>query len=99
MRKLNSLIDLVHDAVDKGATSVEEIQKIILNQPLDVLESIEPLKESSKKVRNLQNATIGSVYDAIRGVNDEVSKVAKQVLGEREAGAGTGGGSAVLRDG
>ena len=82
MSKLTGLVELVQDAIDKGATSVEQVQKAILNQPFAVLERIESLKEPAQAVREIQDRTIGSVYDVIRTVNQEVSNLAKDLLGK-----------------
>ncbi|MGK0291621.1 MAG: hypothetical protein ACI86H_003090, partial [bacterium] len=45
MSKLTELVDLVQDAVNKGASSVEEIHKTIAKQPLEMLKNISPIKE------------------------------------------------------
>jgi nitrate/TMAO reductase-like tetraheme cytochrome c subunit len=84
MSKLKGLAELVQDAIDKGATSVEEVHKAVLNQPLDVLEKVGPLEKPVQAVREIQNRTIGSVYDVIRKVNEEVATLAKEMLSRNE---------------
>ena len=84
MTKLSGLIDIVKDAIDNGATSVEEVQKAIMNQPIEVLKKIEILEKPSEAVEEIQNRTIGSVYNVIRTVNHEVARLAKGLLGQGE---------------
>jgi hypothetical protein len=74
------LVDLVQKEIDDGATSVEEIHKAIANLPLDVLERLDVFEEMVKGARKVQEATIGAMYDLIRKVNEEVAKLAKEIL-------------------
>ena len=84
MKKLKGLLDLVQAAIDKGATSVEEVQKAVANQPLNILEKIAPLKTPVKGIKEIQNQTIGGVYDIIRTINQEVNVIAKDLLAKVE---------------
>ena len=79
------LVDLVQREVDDGATSVEEIHKAIANLPLDILDRLDIFEETAKGARKVQEASIGAMYDVIRKVNDEVSKLAKEILTGRPA--------------
>ena len=74
------LVDLVQREVDDGATSVEEIHKAIANLPLDILERLDVFEEAVKGARRVQEARIGAIYDLIRKVNQEVGKLAKEIL-------------------
>ena len=74
------LVDLVQREVDDGATSVEEIHKAIANLPLDILDRLDIFEETAKGARKVQEASIGAMYDVIRKVNDEVGKLAKELL-------------------
>jgi hypothetical protein len=82
MSKLTGLVDLVQDAVNKGASSIEEVHKSIAKQPLDILKNITPIKDNAKEFEDTQHNTIGSIYDAIRSVNDGASEIAKDLLGK-----------------
>ena len=84
MSKLKGLLDLIQVAIDKGATSVEDVQKAVANKPLNILEKIAPLKTPVKGIREIQNQTIGSVYDIIRTINQEVNVMAKDLLAKVE---------------
>jgi hypothetical protein len=74
------LVELVQREIDDGATSVEEIHKAVANLPLEVLDRLDIFEETSKGARKVQEATIGAMYDVIRKVNDEVGKLAKELL-------------------
>ena len=80
MSESTNLRTLVHDAVDKGADSVEEIHKSIANLPLRILEEAGILESTAKDLEKIQDRSIGAVYDVIRSVNDQVEKLAREVL-------------------
>jgi hypothetical protein len=84
------LADMVHDAVNRGATTAQEIHKSIADLPLEVLEEIEPLEKLVKRVRKAQERSISAVYELVREINDEVAKVTRDILPEgRVARRGT----------
>lgn len=74
---------IVQDAIDRGATSVEEVHRSIAALPLDVLDKIAPL-QATQTVRGVQDATIGAVYDSIRLVNDAAGQIASKLLGRKK---------------
>lgn len=84
MGGLRDLKDLVQEVVDKGATSVEEVHKAIAALPLEVLESISGLEEPAKNVKEIQQKSIGGVYDIIRKVNTKVSELAEDLISKVE---------------
>lgn len=84
MSRLRGLKDLVIDVVNKGATSVEEIHKSIAKLPFSALEKFEPMEASAKSAGKLQDQTIGAIYDVIRKVNNEVDKIASEILDKAE---------------
>jgi hypothetical protein len=77
-----TLIGLIQDAIDRGATSVEEIHKSIAELPLRVLEGSELLRGPAKEVRHVQDHTIGAMYDLIRGINERVGTLSSELLAE-----------------
>jgi hypothetical protein len=82
-----SLADLVRQAIDDGADTVEEIHKEIAALPLDVLDRIDGF-ESLPRLRRMQEESIGAVYDLIRRVNREITQLANELLvGARQARA------------
>ena len=80
--KRKALARSVQDAIDKGATTVEEIHKSIADLPLRILEESELLKGPAKEVRRVQDHTIGMVYDVIRGINERVGVLASRLLAD-----------------
>ena len=88
MGDLRKLKDLVQEVVDKGAKSVEEVHLAIAALPLDVLEGIEGLEEPAKSIKEIQQKTIGGVYDIIRKVNTKVSEIASDIISKVEKDEG-----------
>jgi len=84
MGELKKLKDLVQEMVDKGATSVEDVHKSIAALPLEVLEGIEGLEEPAKGIKEIQQKTIGGVYDIIRKVNSKVAEIADDIISKVE---------------
>jgi hypothetical protein len=80
--KKKTLTGWIQNAIDKGATSVEEIHKSIAELPLKVLEESEFLRGPAKQVRRLQDHTIGAIYDIIRGINERVGTLSSELLAE-----------------
>lgn len=85
MEQLKGLITLVQEAIENGATTVEEVHRAIASKPLEVLKGIEPISETAGKVMDFQDRTIGSVYDTIRTVNAQVGEMAKDLLAKMDS--------------
>ncbi len=79
------IVELIQEAVDKGATTVEETHKAIADLPLKMLEEIEVLKKPVKEVRRVQDRSIAAVYDLIREINEQIRKLAGEILRRRAA--------------
>ena len=77
-----TMIRFVQDAIDKGATTVEEVHKAIADLPLEILERNDLLKEPAKEVKRLQDHTLGAIYDVIREINGQVGAYASGLLAE-----------------
>jgi adenine C2-methylase RlmN of 23S rRNA A2503 and tRNA A37 len=77
---IREIRSVVKNAIDQGATNVEQVHQTIAKLPLKYLERIEKIEDEAKDVRNVQEKTIGYVYDLIRNVNDKVSDIAKEIL-------------------
>lgn len=91
-----TLIRFVQGAIDRGATTVEEVHKSVADLPLRMLEESDLLREPAKDARRLQDHTIGKLYDVIRQINEEVGTYAEELLAEaakrRTAREGAGEG-------
>jgi hypothetical protein len=79
---------MVQDAINNGATSVEEVHKKIASMPLAAFKNVEGFGSLAQSTEDLTHATIGTIYDTIRQVNDQVGQISKQML---EAGGAAGG--------
>ncbi len=84
MSNRKNMADLVEEAVDQGATTVEEIHKAIADLPLKILEEIDILKKPVGEIRKVQDHSIRAVYDLIREVNERVGELASDVLRRRQ---------------
>ncbi len=85
------LADLVREAVEDGANSVEEIHRAIADLPLEVLERLDVFRETVRDVRRIQDTSIGALYDVIRRVNEEVTRLAHELGEVASQGAAQGG--------
>lgn len=77
---------LVEEAIDQGATTVEEIHRAVAAAPLEVLAEVEQLSGPAAVAQDLTARSIGAVYDTIRQVNEQVGVLAERILASgREA--------------
>jgi hypothetical protein len=75
LERLELLKDMVQQAIDRGATSVESIHQYIADLPFEALEKAGLLEDDHLGVRQTQRRTIGVVYDAIRRINRDVGEL------------------------
>lgn len=80
LTRIEALKDLIQEAVDKGATTVEQIHQTIAAMPLDALEKRGLLDDKTAGLREAQAETIGTVYSAIRRVNQEIGELASGLI-------------------
>jgi hypothetical protein len=83
MSESSGLHELVAEAVDKGATTVEDIHRQIADLPIGVLDRLGLFEQTTSEVRRIQDASIGAIYDLIRDVNHRVSKLATELLAQQ----------------
>jgi hypothetical protein len=74
--RIEAVKDLIQEAVDKGATSAEQIHKTIAELPLSALEKRGLLGDRGTKALGAVDVSIGTVYEAIRTVNREIGDLA-----------------------
>jgi hypothetical protein len=84
-RNEKTLPRLIEEAVDRGATTVEEIHTAIADLPLKILEDADVMKRRAKEIRRIQDRSIGAVYDLIRDVNKRIAGMAEEILEARAA--------------
>jgi len=78
--------DLIQQAVDKGATSVEQIHQYIAALPFETLEQLGMLDDQRIKLKERQRRTIGVVYEAIRRINRMVGDLISDQIENIEDG-------------
>jgi hypothetical protein len=74
LRRLRGLRALIEEAVHHGASAVERVHKETADRTFTLLEAIPPIAAPTKLVHVVHDATVTSVYAAIRGVNAIVGK-------------------------
>lgn len=85
--KLEILKDMLQMAVDRGATSVEQVHKIVADLPFDVLENTGLIDGTDNlNLREKNQQTIGRVYDSIREINQQIGDLANDLFEIAEDG-------------
>ncbi len=74
----------LRDAVDRTATTAEEIHKAVADLPLRVLERAGLFDDTVAAARRFQTDAIGAVYDVVRQVNQRVGELADDLLDETD---------------
>jgi uncharacterized protein Yka (UPF0111/DUF47 family) len=82
MAEVRKIKDLVHELVDKGVTTVEEIHQSITQVSHDNLKGIAPeeVKPIVDKATDIHDTATRSVYDTIRTINHKVSEISDEVI-------------------
>ena len=75
-----TLPQLVREAIDRGAKTAEDVHKAILHAPLDALEEVECLEAPVREIKRVEDVSIGAIYDLVRKINHEVTKLADEML-------------------
>lgn len=75
-----NLLEWIEEAIDRTTTSIEEIHKSIAAIPLSVMRDSGFFAQTAEGVSDLQERSIGAVYDAVRGVNRRVVGLASELL-------------------
>jgi polyhydroxyalkanoate synthesis regulator phasin len=75
LQRIELLKDLIQEAVDKGATSVEQVHQYIADLPFEALERTGLLEDDRFQLREKKRRSIGMVYDAIRGINRQIGQL------------------------
>ena len=75
LERLQLLKDMIQEAIDRGATSVEQVHQYIAELPFDALEKAGVLDDDKFQLKAKQRHTIGMVYDAIRRINREIGQL------------------------
>lgn len=85
-QKLISAQRIIEQAVDDGATLVEQVHSSIASMPFDVLENIEPIRSPIAKMREVHDDAVANIYETIRLTNDRAGELARNLLNAEDAG-------------
>jgi len=77
---LNDLRQLVKKAIDDGATNVEQVHQAIARMPYKYLEKIELIEDKVREVKDVQEKSIGQVYQLLRNINDKAADFTEEIL-------------------
>src|SRR3546814_19251167 len=86
LQRLELLKDLVQQAVDRGASSVEAIHQQIAALPFEMLEKAGLLDDDKLRLRDKQKRTIRTVSETIRSTTCKVGKLVPDRFGLVEDG-------------
>jgi hypothetical protein len=74
LQRVELITDTIEQAIDRGATSVEQVHRYVADLPFEALARAGILDDEPLQLRQRQQHTIGIVYEAIRRVTHEVSR-------------------------
>lgn len=86
LERVQLLKDMIQEAVDRGARSVEQVHQYIADLPFEALQKSGLLTEDRLKLREKQQQTIGTVYNAIRSINQQIGDLISDQLENLEDG-------------
>ncbi len=75
LQRLEVVKDLLQQAIDRGASSVEAIHQQIAALPFEMLEKSGVIDGDRLQLRERQQRTIAIVYAAIRRINQQVGSL------------------------
>ena len=78
--KWKTRVRFITDAIEKGATTVEDVHKSIAQLPVRILEESDLLRSPAKEVRRIQDHTIGAIYDLLWSIDEQVELLAEELL-------------------
>ena len=84
VERLELLKDTVQEAIENGATSVEQVHQYIAALPFETLEKLGFFEESAGRLKNKQAETIGIAYDAVRSINRQIGQLFSDIFGQIE---------------
>ncbi len=84
VERMELLKDTVQQAIDNGATSVEQVHQYIAALPLETLEKLGFFEDQVSRLKGKQAETIGIAYDAVRTINRQVGQIFSDIFGQIE---------------
>lgn len=89
-QKLISAQRILEQAVDDGATLVEQVHSSIASMPFDVLENIQGIRDPVARARQVHDQAVANIYETIRLTNDRAGELARNLLGAQDDESGQG---------
>lgn len=86
LERVQLLKDMIQEAVDRGARSVEQVHQYVADLPFEALQKSGLLTDDRLKLREKHKQTIGTVYDAIRRINQQIGDLISDQLENLEDG-------------
>ena len=80
-----TIVEVVQDAIDKGARTVEEVHLSVAAMPIQALRSLGAPEDVTDRAQDVLESSIGTVYDTILMVNRRVAEIAAGLLASAEA--------------
>lgn len=80
-----TIVQVVHEAIDKGARTVEEVHLSVAALPIQALRSLGASGEVTDRAQDVLESSIGTVYDTILAVNHRVAEIASGLLASAQA--------------
>ena len=87
LKREKRIVDVIHDSIDKGADTAEEIHKAVASFPLRLLDQSDLFKKPVRRIRTIQERNIGALYDLVRNINRRAARFASQMLRPEKAHA------------
>ncbi len=86
LKRLELLKDIVQQAIERGATSVQQIHEYVGSLPFEALDRAGLLDDRARGLREKHARTVGTVYDAIRRINREIGQLISDQIENLEDG-------------
>jgi hypothetical protein len=80
-----TIVQVVQEAIDKGARTVEEVHLSVASMPIQALRSLGASGEAADRTQDVLESSIGTVYDTILAVNRRVADIAAGLLASAQA--------------
>lgn len=80
-----TIVDVVQEAIDKGARTVEEVHLSVAAMPIQALRTLGAPEEATERAQDVLESSIGTIYDTILAVNRRVADIAAGLLASAQA--------------
>lgn len=76
-------LDWLGEAVERTATSVEQLHRSIAGAPLELMQKSGFFEQTAQEISDVQERSIGFTYDLVRDVNRQVTRLLSDLLAPR----------------